>query len=616
MALDFGKLNFAVGFNRTSAFPLDANSYFEDYNLAVEAAASAAEVGSSDSAYYIGQILIVNDKTASSETYTNKGLGLYQITSAKTLIKFGQASSADELGERVSALESQITTINGKLILASTDADGFMSKEDKSKLDAIEAGAQVNKIESIKVNGEAQEVTDKSVNIDLSTYATKTELEAVQDVANAAVVANPDITGGTHTKITYDAKGLVTGGSDLTAEDIPTIPESKVEGLAEKLTGIQTDLRNVYTKTEADTKIAEEIGKQAHFSAQVVTDKALMTDTKVLYLYKPEGATGKDAYEEYMVIDGVPTLIGETSVDLTDYAKSSDVTSAINDAKNELSTTIGSLDTKVSAVETDLSAYKTSVSDTYKTKAEAQTDKTELTELINAKASAEDLATLTGTVSSNTSKIEALQTADDTLTQRIKALEDVGAEANYVKSVDTDLDVDTDGKLSITSISQAKVTGLADALAGKVDKIEGWTLLSPTNQTKLDALVIGESGVEISGKVNASNVEGLGDWITTNRDSIGGLLSADQETKLNGIEAGAEVNKIDAVKINGTDLVITDKSVNIPLASNTTVGVVLGSTTENKVSVGSDGTMEVNSVNVNKLSQTEGDTLVLDGGNA
>ena len=39
MAMNFGKLNFAVGFNRTSAFPLDANSYFEDYNEAVAAAA-------------------------------------------------------------------------------------------------------------------------------------------------------------------------------------------------------------------------------------------------------------------------------------------------------------------------------------------------------------------------------------------------------------------------------------------------------------------------------------------------------------------------------------------------------------------------------------------------
>nr|DAG50500.1 MAG TPA: hypothetical protein [Caudoviricetes sp.] len=60
--IDFGKLNFAVGFNRTSAFPLDANSYFEDYNEAVTAAAGAAEVGSANSAFYIGQIIIVNDK--------------------------------------------------------------------------------------------------------------------------------------------------------------------------------------------------------------------------------------------------------------------------------------------------------------------------------------------------------------------------------------------------------------------------------------------------------------------------------------------------------------------------------------------------------------------------
>ena len=63
MSMNFGKLNFAVGFNRTSAFPLDANSYFENYNDAVTAAAGAAEVGSADSAYDIGQLLIVKDTT-------------------------------------------------------------------------------------------------------------------------------------------------------------------------------------------------------------------------------------------------------------------------------------------------------------------------------------------------------------------------------------------------------------------------------------------------------------------------------------------------------------------------------------------------------------------------
>lgn len=46
---------------------------------------------------------------------------------------------------------------------------------------------------------------------------------AAQTAAASAVVANSAITAGTHTKITYDAKGLVTAGSDLLASDIPDI---------------------------------------------------------------------------------------------------------------------------------------------------------------------------------------------------------------------------------------------------------------------------------------------------------------------------------------------------------------------------------------------------------
>lgn len=45
------------------------------------------------------------------------------------------------------------------------------------------------------------------------------------------VTANATITGATKTKITYDSKGLVTGGADLTATDIPTIPVSKLDGV-------------------------------------------------------------------------------------------------------------------------------------------------------------------------------------------------------------------------------------------------------------------------------------------------------------------------------------------------------------------------------------------------
>lgn len=59
MSLDFGKLNFSISFNPTSAFPIDARSYFESYAEALRAAAGAKPVGSTDSNYYFGQTVVV-----------------------------------------------------------------------------------------------------------------------------------------------------------------------------------------------------------------------------------------------------------------------------------------------------------------------------------------------------------------------------------------------------------------------------------------------------------------------------------------------------------------------------------------------------------------------------
>ena len=62
---DFGKLNFSVSFNPTSAFPLDARCYFTSLALAKAAAATAEEAGSTNTVYYYGQKLLVDDGTTS-----------------------------------------------------------------------------------------------------------------------------------------------------------------------------------------------------------------------------------------------------------------------------------------------------------------------------------------------------------------------------------------------------------------------------------------------------------------------------------------------------------------------------------------------------------------------
>lgn len=64
-----------------------------------------------------------------------------------------------------------------------------------------------------------------AVSVDLSNYFNKSEINAMLE---GKVDKNAPITPGTSTKITYDAKGLVTGGGSLVASDIPNLDASKI----------------------------------------------------------------------------------------------------------------------------------------------------------------------------------------------------------------------------------------------------------------------------------------------------------------------------------------------------------------------------------------------------
>ena len=60
---------------------------------------------------------------------------------------------------------------------------------------------------------------------------------AVQTQLDNKVAKNANITAGTATKITYDAKGLVTAGTTLAASDIPTLTSAKISDLATTVKG-------------------------------------------------------------------------------------------------------------------------------------------------------------------------------------------------------------------------------------------------------------------------------------------------------------------------------------------------------------------------------------------
>lgn len=142
-------------------------------------------------------------------------------------------------------------------------------------------------------------------------------------------------------------------------------------------------------------------------------------------------------------------------------------------------------------------------------------------------------------------------------------------------------------------------------------------LLTPEEKFKLQQLVIDADGsVGISGTISADNVTGLADRI------VGIVTGTVTEGTPNlGVEKGAQVNVLEAVKINGIALEITDKAVDIPLATAEIYGVVKsaadidGKTATNKVYVGADGVGEVKAISTDSIVNGA-EELVLFGGHS
>lgn len=398
--------------------------------------------------------------------------------------------------------------------------------------------------------------------------------------------------------------------------------EERVPGLVDKvadldrgMTQVQADLLDRYTKSETNEYVAAEIAKMAHFSSKVVTSTEEMTDATTLYLLKKADAAGADVYEQYVVIEGTPTLIGETSVDLTDYAKTADVEDAIESAVNGLDAQYKAADLalgeRIDGVQTTINK----LGETYAT-----------IESVNKKADQTELDKTNELVEEHGTKLTELDAAKHThdneevlagVTAEKVAQWDA-AEENVVKSVKSgELEVSEAGELSITAIAQDKVTGLGTKLAeidaaitDKVDKKSGYDLISAEDLAKLSKL-------SSTGTLAAENIDGLGTWISNNRETVAGLMSAEEETKLAGIAAGAQVNVVEGIKVGGAQLnPDSNKIIDIPFATNSSYGVVQGHEGENSVMINSSNLMEVHSLNVAKLVQDEGTVLVLNGGKA
>jgi hypothetical protein len=90
---------------------------------------------------------------------------------------------------------------------------------------------------------------------------------------------------------------------------------------------VKEDIATIKTDYATKTYVGEQIAAADHLKREIVTEVPTVETAaeNVIYMLKIESAIGADKYKEYMLIDGEVACVGDTSVDLTDYAKKSEI---------------------------------------------------------------------------------------------------------------------------------------------------------------------------------------------------------------------------------------------------------------------------------------------------
>ena len=389
-----------------------------------------------------------------------------------------------------------------------------------SKLNNIEASAQANKIEKIKLNGVLQNIVDKTVDL---TVEIPTKLSELQNDANFVQDANyvhtdNNFTDELKTQITQNTSDVTTLKSDVTelSNNIDNLSNNKLD---------------------------------KNFTEKILTDMSISQQNNsnvVNLIEKKINPSTKQAYTE---TNALP-LASATSAGLMtkeSYSQISKNTSDIESLKGMGGKYIGiGFDTYA-----DLEAY-------------------EIPDTVNV---------------NDFTFVRDDETHDGATTQYIVALKD------GVKKFDFAYIINEDTYGNFTNETAGLIKGKNEdgyvfAESDGTGSVVGWdTLKSDVNnaKTKLSGI---ESGAEVnkieviqkngsalaisnktvnitvptktSDLTNNSNFISDSNYVHTDNNFTDTLLN-----KLNGISAGAQVNKIESIKLNGVNQTISSKSVNL-----------------------------------------------------
>lgn len=600
------KLDWAFPFQRTGAFPIDRSAVFSSFadaqKYAIGDGSDERELGGTS---YVGQIISVYEAGEGEDAVATANA--YIITPARGLMKLASTTASGDVSADIAALQGQVSGI-----LSDIEAlEALVEK--KADTETVNA--------ALELKANASDVNDA--------LALKADASALTD--GLALKANLSYVN--------EELGKKANSADMT------------DALALKANAADVYGKNdVYTKSEVESYVSGQIGSAGHLNREIV--EALPTieeaDVDTIYMMKKtSGLVGQDHYEEYMVINGAWEVIGNTFVDLTNYATKDDVAGEVEALEGKISLKAAQsdldlanqeiakkADTEAVNAALDLKADKAQVATDIETAVAPLAVKAEMEEALALKATVESVNGLAQDLADHeaeASEAMALKAdksyVDEELAKKANSattLEGYGIVDAYTKD-------EIDAALLLKA-SQQDHNALVDIVNGKANAADVYSKTEADAKFAEKADTLAEYGItdaytkgetysrqeiadliaDITGGESAADVlAALNTYKGENDERVGKV--EDRVKALEDLEA--DDNVIEGIKVAGAsaNLEVVDKVVTLPAATVDALGLVKLSS---EIGVDATGALEVKSVNVNKLTQTSGEWLILNGGGA
>lgn len=578
------------------ALSLDADGNFQTQEIGAKVEVDGTTIVKDAS----GKLSIVAPiNPDSSKTYNFAyANGVYSWVEVDTATAAGQAQEINSLKSRASALEN---TVNG-----TDETEGLVAKV--AALEAVDNATQAEldaykEVVTAAIAAGVQEAKNYADENDANTIYDDSDIKSRLSAIENDYLKTEDKYDDTALAGRVTAVEGVAAGNTTAIADEKTRAEAAEKALGERIDAIDfvdgDELASAIAASEAVVKkyaedytdgeigkIEEAIGKLNHFTAKVVSSTDEMTEVGVLYLLKDLNATGSDVYEEYIVIDGTATLIGDTTTDLSDYYDKDEIgeiVEAINSAisvektaREALADRVKALEDVDNATQAELDAYKTEVEGAIATaKSEAIADADgKLADKVNIS----DFETFKSTNTQAIADAKAGAIAD-----AAKAVEDAGfaVAAQVAETYATKTALETlQGSIENELVAYAKSADVNSELATKVEtatishsteeKAEGIT----KNGTQLDIVVdaftkaetrqyVADTIKTMTGGESAADVKLLlENHIADYEEKVGQIDAKDaaQDTAITAAQSQADKGVADAAKV-AADLVAANQKI-------------------------------------------------------